>query len=514
MANKKTNMSKLRQMLRLYTQGESKLKISELTGVSRNTLKKYLKIYARLKLSIDFIEQQSDQELDHLFGENLLPEPSDRYKTLEPFLPKMEKELKKRGITRQILWERYIAVHPDGYMPSQFKYHYQQWLKRSKPVMHIEHIAGDKMYIDYAGEKLHLVNKDTGEITELEVFVSVLGASQLTYVEATLSQSKEDFINCCEHALAYYGGVPMAIVPDNLKSAVTKSDRYEPTLNQAFENFALHYSTSILPARVYKPKDKSLVEGGVKIAYQRIYSVLDDKVFHTLEDLNEAIKEIVELHNNTKLTNRPYSRRVLFEDIERQTLHPLPTFPYEFKRQQHATIAINGYVCLKEDKHYYTVPYQYIGKKVKLLYTSTQVEIFYNYASLAIHKRDRKQYGYTTNIEHLASTHKYLTEWNPERFIKWAGSIDESVKEFIIHLMESKSHPEQSYKACQGVLGYERKVGRERLINACKRAIEYENYSYHSIKTILENKYDQLINTELSMDIPQHENIRGENYYQ
>jgi transposase len=514
MANKKTNMSKLRQMLRLYAQGESKLKISELTGVSRNTLKKYLKIYARLKLSIDFIEQQSDQELDHLFGENLLPEPSDRYKALEPFLPKMEKELKKRGMTRHIQWERYIAMHPDGYKITQFKYHYQQWLKRSKPVMHIEHIAGDKMYIDFAGEKLHLVNKDTGEISDVEVFVSVLGASQLTYVEATLSQNKEDFINCCEHALAYYGGVPMAIVPDNLKSAVTKSDRYEPTLNQAFETFALHYSTSILPARVYKPKDKSLVEGGVKIAYQRIYSVLDDKVFHTLEDINEAIKEIVELHNNTKLTNRPYSRRALFEEIERQTLHPLPTFPYEFKRQQHATIAINGYVCLKEDKHYYTVPYQYIGKKVKLLYTSTQVEIFYNYASLAIHKRDRKQYGYTTNIEHLASTHKYLTEWNPERFIKWAGSIDESVKEFIIRLMESKSHPEQSYKACQGVLGYERKVGRERLINACKRAIEYENYSYHSIKTILENKYDQLTYTELSTEIPQHENIRGENYYQ
>jgi transposase len=329
MANKKTNMSKLRQMLRLYAQGESKLKISELTGVSRNTLKKYLKIYSRLKLSIDFIEQQSDQELDHLFGENLLPEPSDRYKTLEPFLPKMEKELKKRGMTRHIQWERYIAMHPDGYKVSQFKYHYQQWLKRSKPVMHIEHIAGDKMYIDYAGEKLHLVNKETGEISDVEVFVSVLGASQLTYVEATLSQSKEDFINCCEHALAYYRGVPMAIVPDNLKSAVTKSDRYEPTLNQAFETFALHYSTSILPARVYKPKDKSLVEGGVKIAYQRIYSVLDDKVIHTLEDMNEAIKGIVELHNNTKLTNRPYSRRALFEEIERQTLHPLPTFPYE-----------------------------------------------------------------------------------------------------------------------------------------------------------------------------------------
>jgi len=514
MANKKTDMSKLRQMLRLYSQGESKLRISDLTGVSRNTLKKYLKIYTRLQLTATLVERQSDQELDHLFGDNLLPEPCERYKTLEPYFPKMEKELKKRGVTRHILWERYYAEHPDGYKASQFKYHYQQWLRRSKPVMHIDHIAGDKMYIDYAGEKLHLVDKDTGEIKDVEVYISVLGASQLTYVEGLRSQRNEDLISGCEHCLFYYGGVPLAIVPDNLRSAVTKSDRYEPTLNQAFENFASHYSTTILPARVYKPKDKALVEGAVRIAYQRIYSVLDNKVFHTLEELNEAIREIVEIHNNTKLTGRPYSRRELFEEIERHTLQPLPVLPFVFKRQQQVTVSVNGHVCLKEDKHYYSVPYHYIGKKVKLLYTSTEVEIFLNYASLTVHPRNRKQFGYSTNTEHLASTHKYLTEWNPERFIKWADSIDESVREFIIRLMESKSHPEQSYKACQGILGYERKVGRERLINACKRAIEYENYSYHSIKTILENKYDQLTYAELLTEIPPHENIRGENYYQ
>lgn len=514
MANKKTDMSKLRQMLRLYAQGESKLRISELTGVSRNTLKKYLKIYARLGLSLQAIEGHSDQELDHLFGEDFLPEPSDKYKALESFFPTMEKELKKRGITRQILWERYIAMHPDGYKVSQFKYHYQQWLRHSKPVMHIEHIAGDKMYIDYAGEKLHIVNKETGEITDVEVFVSVLGASQLTYIEATLSQSKEDFITCYEHALAYYGGVPMAIVPDNLKSAVTKSSLYEPTLNQAFENFALHYSTTILPTRSYKPKDKALVEGAVKIAYRRIYSVLDKIIFYTLEELNKAIREIVELHNNTRLTGRPYSRRVLFEEIEHCALHPLPLLPYEFKRQQYATVAVNGHVCLKEDKHYYSVPYMYIGKKVKVMYTSTHVEIYYNYTLLTVHIRDRKQYGYTTNPDHLASKHRYLTEWNPERFIKWAESIDATVRVFIMRLMESKTHPEQSYKACQGVLGFERKVGRERLINACRRAIEYENYSYNAIKSILENKYDMLTYAELSAEIPLHENIRGENYYQ
>jgi transposase len=514
MANKKKDMSKLRQMLRLYTQGESKLKISILTGVSRNTLKKYIKQFDGFGVSIMQIELMSDRELDALFNQNILPEPSNKYKDAELFFPIMEKALKKRGMTQFIQWEKYIAQHPDGYMRSQFNLHFQQWRKRSKPVMHIEHIAGDKMYIDYAGEKLEIVDPNTAEVTEVEVFISILGASQLTYIEASLSQKKEDFIASCERALRFYGGVPLAIIPDNLKSAVTKSNRYEPTLNQTFENFAAHYSTTIMPARAYKPKDKALVEGAVKIAYRRIYSKLDKERFHSLDDLNEAIWKILETHNNTKLTDRPFSRRELFEDIERHTLQALPVLPYEFKHQQQATISVNGHICLKEDKHYYSVPYQCIGKKVKILYTSTHVEIFYNYVSIAQHQRNRKNFGYTTVTEHLASTHKYLSKWNPDRFISWAQSIDDSVKTFIIRLMETKSYPEVSYKACQGVLGFERKVGRERLINACKRAIEYDSYSYHSIKAILENNFDQLPKSEVLSDMPEHENIRGGDYYQ
>jgi len=514
MANKKTDMSKLRQILRLYTQGEKKLKISTLTGVSRNTLKKYLRIYNGLDLSINDIEIFSDKSLDELFGESLKHEPGDKYKILEALFPIIEKELKRRGITKYILWGRYITAHPDGYRLSQFKYHYQHWLKRTRPVMHIEHLAGDKMFIDFAGEKLHIVDLETGEITEVEVFIAVLGASQLTYIKAVLSQCKEDLITCCIHALVYYGGVTRAIVPDNLKSAVTKSSLYEPTLNQAFENFALHYSTTILPARSYKPKDKALVEGAVKIAYRRIYSVLEGKIFYSLEELNAALLVALEQYNNIRLTGRPYSRRELFEEIERPALSPLPALPYEFKRQQYSTVSVNGHVCLKEDKHYYSVPFGYIGKKVKVMYSDTQVEIYYNYVLIAIHKRDHRAYGYTTNPDHLASTHRYLTEWNPDRFIKWGESIDPSVKAFITGLMDSKSHPEQAYKACQGVLGFERKVGRERLINACRRAIEYGNYSYGTIKTILENKYDMITYAEITADIPDHENIRGEKYYQ
>jgi len=514
MANKRKDMSKLRQMLRLYSQGESKLQISSITGVSRNTLKKYIRLYDSLCISMPELELKSDRELDQLFGENLLPEPSERYKIAENYFPFMEKELKKRGISRYNLWEQYIAKHPDGYMRSQLNHLYALWLKRSKPVMHIDHIAGDKMYIDYAGEKLHIVDVQTGEIKDVEVFISILGASQLTYVEASNSQRKEDFIASCIRALIFYGGVPKAIVPDNLRSAVTKSDRYEPTINQTFENFASHFSTTILPARVYKPKDKALVEGAVKIAYRRIYTLLDKQIFHNLESLNAAIALIVETHNNTNLTGRPYSRRVLFEDIERHVLQPLPVLQYEFKHQQLSTISVNGHVCLKEDAHYYSVPYQFIGKKVKLLYSLHHVEIFYNYSSIAQHDRGRKRYGYTTDTDHLASTHKYLSEWNPDRFIKWALSIDNAVQEFIIKVMDSKAHPEQSYKACQGILATERKYGRERLINACKRALAFENYSYQAIKSILENQYDKLPIPEIPTDTPKHDNIRGEDYYQ
>jgi transposase len=457
-----------------------------------------------------------DHELDSLFGEGVLPEPPERYKHLHSLFPEIEKKLKKKGVTRHQVWTEYIKRYPLGYRLSQFKHHYNKWLKYSKPTMHIEHKAGDKLYIDFAGQKLHIVDKATGELRPVEVFVAILGASQLTYVEAIESQKKEDLIQCCINSLEYFQGVPCAIVPDNLKSAVTKSDRYEPTLNVAFENFAHYYSTAILPARAYKPKDKSLVEGAVKISYRRIYARLHGLVFHSLKELNEAIWEALEVHNNTKLTARPYSRRQLFEEVERSELQPLPKKRYEFKKHQVATVSMTGHVCLNEDKHYYSVPYVHIGKKIKILYCKSEIEVYHRYVLIATHQRDKAPYKYSTVTDHMASAHKYLTEWNPERFISWASKIDESVREFIVKVLESKAHPEQAYKTCQGVLNYERRVGRERLISACKRAMYYENYNYRIIKNILEKRLDLLYEEvkEPSSGIPKHENIRGEDYYQ
>jgi transposase len=412
------------------------------------------------------------------------------------------------------MWKEYILKHPDGVRRSQFNEHYNRWCKKVNPVMHISHKAGDKLYVDYAGKTLQVVDKESGEVSQVQFFVAILGSSQYTYAEATSSQVKEDFISSVENALHFFGGVPAAIVPDNLKSAVIKSNRYEPTLNETFYDFAEHYGTTILPARSYKPRDKSLVEGAVRILYTRVYSALRDKIFFNLKEINAAIKEALEVHNSTKFSGRPYSRKDLFNEVEKQALRPLPDRHYELKQQSFATVMLNGHVLLSQDKHYYSVPYQFIRKKVKLLYSNSQVEVFYKYNRIALHQRVKNPFSYTTNSEHLASTHKFITEWTPQRFINWAESIDENVKEYIIRILEKKQHPEQAYKSCMGVLSFVKKVGRERLRNACKRAIEYNMYNYKTVQTILEKGLDQIDDENLfDQSIPEHNNIRGKEYY-
>ncbi len=272
MANNPISMSKIRHILRLHSQGRNKLVIANHTSVSRNTLKKYLKEFERSGLSFKEINELSDKDLEDLFVKPEEKPITPKLHALFGLFPAMDKELKRKGITRLLLWEDYKKKHPDGYSLSQFKNYFAKWKAQVNPSMHIEHKAGDKLYVDFAGDKLSIIDKQTGEIQAVEVFVAILGASQLTYVEAVMSQQKEDFIGACEGALHYYGGVPAAIVPDNLKSAVIKSSKYEPVLNETFADFAEHYSTTILPARAYRPQDKALVEGAVKIIYTRIYT--------------------------------------------------------------------------------------------------------------------------------------------------------------------------------------------------------------------------------------------------
>ncbi len=513
MANKPISMSKIRHVLQLHSQGRSKLLISQQTGIARNTIKKYIKEFNQSGLNFKEVNELSDKDLEDLFIHPDEKPLKEKHKILFNLFPVFDKELRKKGITRQILWQKYKQDHPDGLGRSQFNHYFSQWKKQVNPTMRMEHKAGDKLYVDFAGDKLQIIDKQTGEIQDVEVFVAILGASQLTYAEAVMTQQKEDFIGACENALHYYGGVPAAIVPDNLKSAVIKSSKYEPVLNDTFADFAQHYNTAILPARAYRPRDKALVENAVRILYTRIYAKLRGKYFFSLEELNIAIRKELEEHNGLILTGRNYSRRQQFEDVERATLLPLPELRYELKKTLFVTVMKNGHVCLHADKHYYSVPYRFIGKKVKLMYSRHSVEIFYNYERIAIHKRLKSPYNYTTEKEHLASSHRFVSEWTPERFLSWAEGIHEDVRLYILKILDRKQHPEQAYKSCVGVLGFAKKVGNDRLIKACQRALGYGLYNYKTIQKILENGLENQQEESEQLQMPLHENIRGEEYY-
>jgi transposase len=514
MANQLLDMSKVRKVLQLHDKGSSKLFISKYLSISRNTVKKYIALYQLLDMTMDDISNRSDSELEEIFSSSSPTELTPKLKSVYAFFPHMERQLKKTGVTKHLMWEEYFKKHPDGLKSSQFNEHYNRWSKKVNPVMHMIHKSGDKMYIDYAGKKLHIVDKESNEMTEVEFFVAILGASQYTYAEATPSQKNEDFIVSTENAMHYFNGVPAAIVPDNLKSAVKRSNRYEPTINETFLDFAEHYGTTILPARAYKPRDKSLVEGVIKILYQRIYTVLSKNTYYSIDELNEDIWRELDLHNAKKLTGRPYSRLQMFKEDEQLKLSSLPVERFEVKQVSQGTVMQNGHVYLSADMHYYSVPYQFIRKKVKILYTSRNVEIFHKYNRIAFHKRNPKPYNYTTIKQHLASTHQFISEWTPQRFINWGESIDESVKLFITHLLEIRQHPEQAYKSCMGVLSFSKKVGNERLINACKRALDYKIYNYKIIKNILDRGLDMITDETDNDDLlPDHHNIRGENYY-
>ncbi len=515
MANKPITMSKLRQVLRFYCQGQSKLKISSITKLSRNTVIKYINTFTALKTTWEEINRLPDKDLDELFCKEPEVSLDERLIPLHEFFKTQEKQLRQRGVTLLRLWEHYQRENPEGYKITSFYNHYRLWKRRAAPSMHITHKAGEKMFVDYTGEKLEVVDPASGEIKKMEVFVAILGASQLTYVEAVESQRVEDFIGCCENALHYFGGAPNAIVPDNLKSAVIKTNRYEPKLNENFEAFADYYGMVVLPARAYKPKDKALVEGAVKITYIRIFASLPKELPTSLQQLNEQILILLGTHNGTSFKGRNYSRKEQFEEMEKATLQALPQKRFELRSSSVATVMKNGHVCLGVDKHYYSVPFDYISKKIRILYSKSTVEIFYKYQIIATHARLRSAHNYTTDPSHLATQHKVMAEWNPDYFLAQARTIGKEVEYYIAIVLQRRPHPEQAYKSCQGILSFAKRVGHQRLIKACLRGHAYGLYHYRAIEDILQKGLDLFdLEEDKQLPMPSHQNIRGKNYYQ
>ena len=515
MANKLISMEKLRQIIRLKQVGYSNRKISQMLGLHRETVRRYVSQMEGLGLSYELLLKEEDSVLNCLFEKPKFSKVNtDRLLRLQEFFPGMEKELARVGVDKWNLWSEYKQQDAEGYTYSHFCRAYKRWKRTQDVSAHFEHKAGDKAFVDYTGKKLFIVDRLTGEIKTVEVFVAILGFSNYIYVEATASQKKEDFIMATQNALHCFGGVPQAIVTDNLKSAVTKSCKYEPQLNETFESFALHYSTTILPTRALKPKDKALVEGAVKFVYRRIFAAIRNTTFFSLGGLNAEIRKLNVLLNTNNFQGKEHSRKTLLSQVEILELRPLPVEKYELKNFRWLTVQKYSHIFLSDDKHYYSVHYKYNGKKVKVAYTNTQVEIYLEYERIAVHGRDRKQYGYTTIKEHMASANRFISEWSPEFFLKWASDIGEPTKQFIEKLLQSKAHPEQGYKSCLGVLCCAKKVGKERLNNACSRAFYYGDYKYSIVKNILDKGLDkEPVQLEIPCTIPVHENIRGEQYY-
>lgn len=515
MANKKIDMRKVRELLRLkFEQGLSNRQAAKLAGIGKTAACEYISGFSKSALSFTEAMKLSDKDLLSSINIHRQRE-SPRYKELRNQFLHIKKELGKPHVTLQLLWEEYREKHENGYGYSQYCHHYQIWKKSQQVSMHIEHKAGDKMYVDFTGDKIPIVDHKTGEINKQEVFVAVLGYSQLPYLECVKSQNKADWIQVCENALRFFGGVPKAIVPDCLKSAVNKSDRYEPEINETFNDFARHYQTVILPARALHPKDKSLAENFVRIAYRRIFAPLRNETFHSVEEANQAMWNQLEKVSKKPFQGKEFSRWDLFHDVEKKELAPLPVQTYDLKEFARAKVIYNHHVFLKEDKHYYSVPFQLTGKKILMCYSSRIVEIYYDNKRVAIHKRNQTPYGYSTKDEHRPPNHQYLTKWNPQRFIGWAKSLSPEVEMAIKKVLDSKPHPEQAYKSCMGILNLTKKHEATDLIKACKKALHLNCISYKFIKNTLQNKTFNFLQEEepRQIPIPYHENIRGEEFY-
>jgi transposase len=514
MPRKRISMKKIRDIIRLKETGDlSERKIAKALNISRPVVSQYISDFRSSGLTYEQAKAIPDSQLLDLFQKRKIKKSVKYEKLIEKF-PGFIQELKKTGVTLMTLWKEYQQENPDGYSYSQFCYHFQVWRNASKLTMHIDHKAGDKMFVDYAGNKLSIVDRKTGEIRPVEVFVAILGASQLTYVEASVSQKSEDWIRSNENAFLYFGGVTQAIVPDNLKSGVAHSDKYEPGINFMFEDFADHYETVVLPARVRRPQDKALVENAVRLVYQRIYAPLRNRTFFSIEELNEAIWNRLELHNNKQFQRLKISRRGLFEKIEKAALKPIPKEKYAIKQCRELTVQFNYHIELREDRHYYSVPWQLKGKRVRVIYDERNVAIYYDNIRIAQHRRDHSPNEYTTLHTHMPPNHRYYAEWTPDRFIRWARSIGDNVEEIIKVVLKSRKHPEQAFKTCMGILNLVKEHGPDRLDMACEKALDFGFYSYKRIKNILDRGLEKDIFTEPKDHcISSHENLRGSEYY-
>jgi len=421
---------------------------------------------------------------------------------------------RKFNLTLSQLWLEYKEKHPDGYQYTQFCEHYWRWRKKLDYVMRQEHRGGEKLFIDYS-DGLSIVDILTGELILTQLFLAVWGASSYTYAEATLSQTLPDWVGAHRRALEYFQCCPRVLVPDNLKSGVSKACKYEPELNPTYADMAEHYGCAVLPARPRKPRDKAKVENGVLIAKRWILAVLRHRTFYSLAELNAAIRECLERLNARPLKKLQKSRRELFEANDRPNALPLPAHPYEYAEWYKAKVQLNYHI--EVDHHYYSVPYRLLHEKLDIRLTATTLEAFRKGERVAAHIRSYHKNGYTTLPEHMPPEHRFYAEWNPDRFIRWAGKTGEATARLVEKILATRPYPEQGYKACLGIINLTRDYEPVRVEAAARRALKYKACSYRSMKAILSAGLDRHPDNGESASgrpgLPPHQNIRGPEYY-
>lgn len=511
MAGKPTRMSLVKQLLRMHSSGKGIKTIARELQVSKNTVKSYVKRVAVSRIPLSSLLALEDPELEAaLLAGN--PAYKDlRYEPLKKRLDYYIKELGKVGVNRVVLWEEYKTAHPTShYCYSQFCVLLRQHRLAGRPSLVLDHHPANKLYIDFAGKPLSYIDKQTGEEISVQVFVACLPYSDYGFAMAVPSQKTDDFIYALQCCLKDIGGAPQTIVPDNLKAAITKASRYEPTINKVLEDFANHYDTTVTPARVRKPKDKALVENQVKLIYSRVYAKLRNLQFFDLTSLNKAIKGRMKAHNQTRMQRKEYSREEKFIADEKQLLLPLPGEDFEVKYYKSLKVAHNNHIYISSDKHHYSVPFTYIGKQTRVIYTRSMVRIFAEDGQMiATHPRNFKKSGYTTTKEHLCSSHQYYKKRSPTYYMQKGYDHSETLYQYINALFKQDKYPEQLYRTCEGILKLSKQTDIGEFIKACEMAMELSNYSYLFLKRILENKMvdatDQIPDTPL----PKHDNIRG-----
>jgi len=512
MPAERLTMRKIREVFRLKFDCEiSNRKIAKSCNIARSTVGEYLFRFQQAALSWPLPQQIDDVELEQL----LYPPPPAPFASLRP-LPDfgyIHGELRKKGVTLNLLWQEYKEQNPHGYQYSQFCHLYRQWAAKVDPVMRQEHLAGEKMFVDYAGQTVPVYDLHSNQIREAQIFVAVLGASNYTYAEATWSQSLPDWIGSHSRAFAFFGGVPRLVVPDNLKSAVSKSSFYDPDINPTYLDMANHYGTAVIPARVKKPKDKAKVEVAVQVVERWILAKLRNRQFFSLRQLNQAIAQLLEDLNNKPFQKLPGSRKSTFESMDRPALSSLPAQPYQFAEWKKATVNVDYHI--EVERHYYSVPHTLIKKKIDVRITNNTIECFYKSKRVASHIRSYHKGRHTTLKEHMPKSHQKWAQWTPDRFIRWAAKIGPHTQSLIENVLNSRAHPQQGFRSCLGILRLAKSYGDDRLEAASQRAVAIGGTSYRSVESILKHNLDQKpLSDQSSKAQPiEHINIRGARYY-